>query len=442
MLQNALHATLLCWTPYTAVVPSSRWARCQQPSAVSEADFDLSDFGASELPELPDWVPRTSSKGARAKRNEVADYAKSLGAEKGYANVDDFVQEHVPASGQPGQRRRKKQWDPSKRKPHKKERPRSDAPPAAAPEALLAASRVAFADACSQMVEEIEFVGAVLSRVPKGENAGAYKVWVDREVGMDADLLADVSRRLRDALRDVVPGRPAISVFTPGRTRPLFTLGCFDRFRGLRAQVTLRESVDGRKRLKGELLGIEETAGGPYVLVEDESAQGCVRVPFAALQLGEKTALQPLHADSGPLAYAKPRRGGKTAGSEEACIAIAEELRVAPVTVFLKSYCPYCRRALKVLRDSIGLEPGDDDLHVVALENREDMVALQQQLKQRTGAGTVPRVFFGASGWVGGAEELEALAASGPGPLAARLMEARSEHEREMRLDELMKDQL
>ena len=93
-----------------------------------------------------------------------------------------------------------------------------------------------------------------------------------------------------------------------------------------------------------------------------------------------------------------------------------------------------------MLRESLGLSAAGDDerLHVFALEDRHDMVALQQDLKERTGAGTVPRVFFGADGCVGGAEELEALAGAGPGPLAARLMEAVDQHERRMRVERAM----
>ena len=313
------------------------------------------------------------------------------------------------------------------------------------PEALLDAARVALGAACEMMVEEeVEFVGCVLSRVPKGvKSPGEFKIWVDREVGIDADLLAEVSHRLRDALRDTVPGRPAISVLTPGRRRPLFCADDFERFRGLRAQLTLRhpdpDVAGGRRKLVGELLGID--AG--EVIIQDEAADDVLRAPLASLQLGEKTALAPRNADSGPLKFSKPQRGGKTAGAAAAAAAVAEELTVAPVTVFLKSYCPYCRRALKLLRETLSLEPGDASgrLHVVALENREDMVALQQHLRERTGAGTVPRIFFGTNGWVGGAEELEALAEFGPGPLAARLMEAVDEHERRAAIDRISRGQ-
>ena len=93
-------------------------------------------------------------------------------------------------------------------------------------------------------------------------------------------------------------------------------------------------------------------------------------------------------------------------------------------------------RLAQVLRETLMLEAPDERLHLVALEDDVRMVALQQALRKRTGAGTVPRIFFGGSAyprppiWVGGAEDLEAMAANGPGPLAARLMEAVDDWER------------
>ena len=287
----------------------------------------------------------------------------------------------------------------------------------------------------------------VLSQFPTGEHPGAFKVWVDSEVGLDAALLGAVSVRLRDALRDTVEGRPAISVLTPGRTRPLFTPNDFDRFSGLRVQLTLRSTdpavAAGRRKLVGELLGVDVQKDVAYAVILDESAEDVLRAPLSSLQYGEKTALAPRNADSGPLAYGKPRRGGKVEGEAAAATAVATELLEAPVVAFVKSYCPHCRRALKVLREGLGLDPGGDDgrLHVVALENRPDMVGIQQHLKQRTGAGTVPRIFFGTDGWVGGADELEQLANAGPGPLAARLMVAVEQHERRLLVERAARGQ-
>ena len=55
----------------------------------------------------------------------------------------------------------------------------------------------------------------------------------------------------------------------------------------------------GRRKLVGELLGID--AG--EVIIQDEAADDVLRAPLVSLQLGEKTALAPRNADSGPLKF-------------------------------------------------------------------------------------------------------------------------------------------
>ncbi len=60
------------------------------------------------------------------------------------------------------------------------------------------------------------------------------------------------------------------------------------------------------------------------------------------------------------------------------------------VMVFSKSYCPHCLRAKRVL----DAELGQSKYVVMELENRPDCAAIQDYLRQLTGARTVPRVFL------------------------------------------------
>ncbi len=60
------------------------------------------------------------------------------------------------------------------------------------------------------------------------------------------------------------------------------------------------------------------------------------------------------------------------------------------VMVFSKSYCPHCLRAKRVL----DAELGQSKYAVMELENRPDCAAIQDYLRQLTGARTVPRVFL------------------------------------------------
>ncbi len=60
------------------------------------------------------------------------------------------------------------------------------------------------------------------------------------------------------------------------------------------------------------------------------------------------------------------------------------------VMVFSKSHCPHCLRAKRVL----DAELGQSRYVVMELENRSDCAAIQDYLRQITGARTVPRVFL------------------------------------------------
>eukprot|EP00465_Bigelowiella_longifila_P013706 CAMPEP_0185254178 /NCGR_PEP_ID=MMETSP1359-20130426/2845_1 /TAXON_ID=552665 /ORGANISM="Bigelowiella longifila, Strain CCMP242" /LENGTH=102 /DNA_ID=CAMNT_0027836891 /DNA_START=64 /DNA_END=372 /DNA_ORIENTATION=+ len=57
------------------------------------------------------------------------------------------------------------------------------------------------------------------------------------------------------------------------------------------------------------------------------------------------------------------------------------------VVVFSKTYCPFCVKAKKALKD-IGMSP-----YVIELDNREDGSSIQQTLLKMTGQRTVPNVW-------------------------------------------------
>lgn len=61
------------------------------------------------------------------------------------------------------------------------------------------------------------------------------------------------------------------------------------------------------------------------------------------------------------------------------------------VTVFSKTFCPYCRRA-KELLSSYPIK--SNELEVIELEKRPDMNQIQSYLKQLTGASTVSLFLF------------------------------------------------
>ena len=76
---------------------------------------------------------------------------------------------------------------------------------------------------------------------------------------------------------------------------------------------------------------------------------------------------------------------------------------MARVTVYTKPYCPYCSRALALLKQK-GVE-------IDEIEAAGDM-ALRQEMIQKSGRSTYPQIFIGDR-HVGGCDDLMALDRSG-----------------------------
>eukprot|EP00389_Voromonas_pontica_P013258 GDKH01020470.1.p2 GENE.GDKH01020470.1~~GDKH01020470.1.p2 ORF type:complete len:129 (-),score=15.06 GDKH01020470.1:186-572(-) len=85
------------------------------------------------------------------------------------------------------------------------------------------------------------------------------------------------------------------------------------------------------------------------------------------------------------------------------------------VTVFSKSYCPFCVRAIAAIE-----KMGPSGLKVEHIENHAEMDAVQNYLQTLTGGRSVPRVFVGGK-FVGGCDET--MAEINNGKFADRLKE-------------------
>ena len=94
-----------------------------------------------------------------------------------------------------------------------------------------------------------------------------------RQLGIDD--CADLSRRLSekfDALeeqgKDPIDGAYRLEVSSPGIDRPLPRLKDFSDWAGHEARVNLTVGVDGRKQLRGDLIGVEDG----MVAIEDRKS--------------------------------------------------------------------------------------------------------------------------------------------------------------------------
>lgn len=109
------------------------------------------------------------------------------------------------------------------------------------------------------LVEDLgyEFVGLEYSSNPKNPSLVIY---IDRPGGIAVEDCERVSREVAAVLdvEDPIPGHYDLEVSSPGLDRPLFTLEQFERFSGEVAQVSLFAPLGGRRKFKGEILGIQD----------------------------------------------------------------------------------------------------------------------------------------------------------------------------------------
>lgn len=77
--------------------------------------------------------------------------------------------------------------------------------------------------------------------------------------GINVDDCATVSRAVSALLEvdDPISGAYTLEVSSPGLDRPLVRLRDFDRFQGLEAKIEINHALDGRRRFRGRLLGVD-----------------------------------------------------------------------------------------------------------------------------------------------------------------------------------------
>jgi ribosome maturation factor RimP len=104
---------------------------------------------------------------------------------------------------------------------------------------------------------------------------------------LTVDDCADLSRRISDRLdaleaegRDPIEEAYRLEVSSPGIDRPLTRFRDFDDWQGHEAKIELAEPLDGRKRIQGDLSGVDAT--GEVVTITDRKG---VRfdIPFAQI---------------------------------------------------------------------------------------------------------------------------------------------------------------
>ncbi|TRD21968.1 ribosome maturation factor RimP [Palleronia caenipelagi] len=124
----------------------------------------------------------------------------------------------------------------------------------------------------------IEDLGFELVRVRyQGGNTPTVQIMADRpDGGIEVDDCATISTAISAHLdvEDPIEGAYDLEVSSPGIDRPLTRLKDFEMWAGYEAKLETTEMIDGRRRFKGELAGIE----GSEVLINIE--EGTIGLQF------------------------------------------------------------------------------------------------------------------------------------------------------------------
>jgi ribosome maturation factor RimP len=106
---------------------------------------------------------------------------------------------------------------------------------------------------------------------------GLVRVFIDKPDGVDVDDCARVSNHLTRLFAVENVDFDRLEVSSPGLDRPLTKLADYVRFAGEEAQLTLTAPIDGAKRVKGIVRGVE----GDNIVVE--TVAGLRTLPFGAI---------------------------------------------------------------------------------------------------------------------------------------------------------------
>ena len=128
-----------------------------------------------------------------------------------------------------------------------------------------------------------------------GAKNPTLQVMIDRKDGKEVtvDDCAAVSRRLSDVLdeKDPIESQYSLEVSSPGIDRPLTKPEHFARFSGYEAKIETSTVIEGRKRFKGRISGIDdknniafEMDGTEYVIPFDEVAKAKILITDELLQ--------------------------------------------------------------------------------------------------------------------------------------------------------------
>ena len=109
------------------------------------------------------------------------------------------------------------------------------------------------------LVEDLgyEYVGIEYSSNPKNP---VLVLYIDKQDGIAVEDCELTSREVAALLdvEDPISGHYVLEVSSPGLDRPLFNTDQFERFGGETVKITLFAPIEGRRKFRGEILGVQD----------------------------------------------------------------------------------------------------------------------------------------------------------------------------------------
>lgn len=150
----------------------------------------------------------------------------------------------------------------------------------------------------------VEAMGYEIVRLQiSGGQRPILQIMADRADGgaMTVDDCADISNAVSALLdvEDPITSAYTLEVSSPGIDRPLTRLKDFERFKGFEARIETELALDGRKRFRGTLYGVEGEA--VLIALDAKTAQPPKRKPGAKVSAKAK----PVEIDPGMVEVAE-----------------------------------------------------------------------------------------------------------------------------------------
>lgn len=119
-----------------------------------------------------------------------------------------------------------------------------------------------------------------------GQAGGTVQIMAERPDGqISIDDCAAISRQLSPLLdeQDPIEGEYQLEISSPGIDRPLVRPSDFEAYAGHEAKIELHEAIDGRKRFRGAIEGVEDGEARLIVQLEPGAESQVIGLPFSLI---------------------------------------------------------------------------------------------------------------------------------------------------------------